>query len=74
MPVEIREIVIQAKVSDKSGAEGSGYSSNTAQLTLEDTEVDATDKEPDMNEALVQKVVDHCLREMKAWLNEKSIR
>lgn len=71
MPVEIREIVIQAKVQDNSGA---GESSKPVQLAAPDIQLQEDGNQATPDPEWIQKIVEICMAEMKTWMTENSIR
>lgn len=68
--VEIRELVIQARLLEEDGP-GTGYTKSVQSDNTEDTpELQVADPDPKW----VQKIVETCLREMQERWAEKSLR
>jgi len=74
MPVEIREIVIQAKVPDKTTASHTDQQTMPVQLVNGDANDRTAVESQEISAEWIQKIVDICLKEVKVWLTEKSIR
>lgn len=69
MPIEIRELVIQARVQD---GEASATTDNTIQR-----EKSQTGEAPEVEELspeVIERIVERCLQRTKEWLAEQSIR
>lgn len=74
MPVEIREIVIQAKVPDKTTANHLDQQTMPVQRVNGDANDRTEVESQEISAEWIQKIVDICLKEVKVWLTEKSIR
>lgn len=73
MPVEIRELVIQAKLADETSAfPGQVIQTNPAGSNNLDW---GSEKEEELTqEELADLIVEKCMQQLKEWLSEKSMR
>jgi len=74
MPVEIRELVIQAKVLENADAPVSQFTPPPSKTPAMDADEEESAERVLQDPEWIDQIVQKCMARMQEWLNEKSMR
>lgn len=66
MPIEIKELVLQAKLNEEEGLAAGADQKEEGESEVEEDDYDASDR--------TEEIVEACLERVKAWLEEQQLR